>query len=46
MNQIDDRQRKINDRIERMRRRLRDAPLDANVRAIMLGMLDLLADEL
>lgn len=39
--------RSIEAKIERLRQRLRDAPnVDANMRAIFAGMLDLLADEL
>ena len=40
------RERTIEDKIERLRQRLKDAPIDANVRAILLGILDLLGDEL
>lgn len=39
-------QRTIDAKIERLRQRLKDAPIDANVRAILLGILDLLGDEL
>jgi hypothetical protein len=38
--------RTIQDKINRLRRRLKTAPIDANVRAILLGILDLLGDEL
>jgi len=38
--------RTIGDKIARLRQRLKDAPIDANVRAILLGILDLLGDEL
>ena len=38
--------RTIEGKIARLRQRLKDAPLDANVRAILNGVLDLLADEL
>jgi hypothetical protein len=39
-------QRTIKDKIARLRERLKQAPIDANVRAILLGILDLLGDEL
>ena len=39
-------ERTTQDRIARLRQRLKDAPVDANVRAILLGILDLLGDEL
>ena len=42
----DEYQRAIEDRIARLRQRLKDAPIDANVKAILLGILDLLGDEL
>lgn len=52
MSQNDDRQRTKQERIERLRNRLR-GPLGANpavatatVRSVLLGLLDLLADEL
>jgi hypothetical protein len=38
--------RSIDAKIARLRQRLKDAPLDVNVRAILLGILDLLGDEL
>lgn len=38
--------RTIEDKIARLRQRLKDAPIDVNVRAILLGILDLLGDEL
>jgi hypothetical protein len=40
------RQRTIDDKITRLRRRLQAALIDPNVRAILLGVLDLLDDEL
>jgi len=46
INQQKDDRRTIDAKIERLRRRLKDAPLDANVRAILAGVLDLLDDEL
>lgn len=39
-------QRTVDDKIARLRARLKQMPMDANVRAILLGMLDLLGDEL
>lgn len=46
MTQDAERSRTIDAKIARLRQRLKDAPLDANVRAILLGVLDLLGDEL
>ena len=50
MNMDDERQRAINDRIERLRRRAKrqaqDNPSLIVVAGILLGILDLLADEL
>lgn len=40
------RERSIDAKIERLRTRLKQMPMDANVRAILLGILDLLGDEL
>jgi hypothetical protein len=40
------RERSIDDKITRLRRRLQAALIDPNVRAILLGVLDLLDDEL
>ena len=41
-----DEQRTIDAKIARLRQRLKNAPIDANVRALLLGVLDLLTDEL
>ena len=41
-----DEQRTIEAKIARLRHRLKNAPIDANVRALLLGVLDLLTDEL
>ena len=41
-----DEQRTIEAKIARLRQRLKDAPIDANVRSLLLGILDLLGDEL
>ena len=41
-----DEQRTIEAKIARLRERLKNAPIDANVRSLLLGILDLLADEL
>ncbi len=38
--------RTIDAKIERLRTRLKTAPIDANVKALLLGILDLLGDEL
>jgi hypothetical protein len=38
--------RTIQDKIARLRTRLKTVPMDAYVRAILLGILDLLGDEL
>jgi hypothetical protein len=38
--------RAVIDRIERLRTRLKNARIDPNVRSILLGILDLLGDEL
>lgn len=40
------RQRAVDIKIARLRQRLKDASIDGNVRAILLGILDLLGDEL
>lgn len=45
MSQIDERQRKIDSRIERLRKRVKEIP-DPALRAALLGVLDLLGDEL
>lgn len=42
----DERDRSIEAKIARLRARLKDAPMDASVRMILLGLLDLLGDEL
>ena len=39
-------QRTIEAKIARLRQRLKDAMIDPGVRALLLGILDLLADEL
>lgn len=39
-------QRTIDAKIERLRTRLKNTPMDATLRAILLGFLDLLEDEL
>jgi protein involved in temperature-dependent protein secretion len=39
-------ERSIDAKIARLRQRLKDTPIDANLRAILLGVLDLLGDEL
>jgi len=44
--QRDDEPRTIEAKIARLRQRLKNAPIDANVRALLLGVLDLLTDEL
>lgn len=41
-----DEQRTIEAKIERLRQRLKNAPIDYNLRSLLLGILDLLADEL
>lgn len=46
MGQIDDRQRGINDKLERLRKRVKETVTDKAVRATLLGLIDLLADEL
>ena len=46
VSQDEQRNRTIDAKIARLRMRLKDAPMDANVRAILLGVLDLLGDEL
>lgn len=46
MGKIEDQDRTIAEKIERLRQRLKQLPMDANVRAIFLGLLDLLGDEL
>lgn len=46
MSQIDDRQRKINDRIERLRKRVKEGKIDPKTAAVLFGLLDLLGDEL
>ena len=46
MSQDADRSRTIADKIARLRRRLREMPIDPDVRAALLGILDLLGDEL
>lgn len=46
MNQRDEQRRSIEARLARLRARLRVMPIDADVRAILLGILDLLEDEL
>ncbi len=38
--------RTIESKIDRLRTRLKAAPIDANVKALLLGILDLLGDEL
>lgn len=38
--------RTISDKIERLRQRAKSAFIDPNVRALILGLLDLLGDEL
>ena len=43
---FEEQQRTIDAKIARLRERLKTAPIDANVRAILLGILDLLGDEL
>ncbi len=42
----DELERTIDAKIERLRTRLKTAPIDANVKALLLGILDLLGDEL
>ena len=39
-------ERTIEAKIERLRSRLKQTPIDANVKALLLGILDLLGDEL
>ncbi len=46
MNQIDERQRSINAKIDRLRKRVKDGKIDPKVAAMLLGLLDLLEDEL
>ena len=42
MSQDEERSRTINDKIARLRKRLRSMPIDPDVRAVLLGILDLL----
>lgn len=46
MSHMDERQRSIEAKIDRLRQRVKDASIDPTVRAIILGLLDLLDDEL
>lgn len=46
MNMDNERGRTIEAKIERLRQRLKDAPINPILRGILLGILDLLEDEL
>jgi hypothetical protein len=39
-------ERTVDDRIARLRQRLKQTPMDDKLRALLLGILDLLGDEL